>query len=376
MRLFLYLCFLLTSQAFALAGCASNRDPVPVGDIPPAETISTEEEQYGQQALTELNRRWELDYNDTRFDKVLNIVDQLAEAAGANQDPWHVYLLKAPEVKNAAATRGNHIFVWSGMLDKLQTDGELATILAHEMAHVLSNHTDPDPTEEMTQLLINVGALAAGVAVATQVGTPNVNVGGGLGDLTSALTRGIATEIFTNPYSRELELEADHVGLMIMAKAGYNPQEALNFWRNAQSDPDFAGSSFFSTHPPADTRLQNLEEALPYAEAYYQGKDPSSVAQINPSHSEIPKEILEKYYPPSGDTFDVRSGGEKATALTRWRVRALKALLYPERNTQSKPLGEFRHGATVTAVKDFGTWIEVRSPDAGFLFKEDLEKIP
>ena len=352
----------------SIAGCSAQRKPVPVGAIPKGGEVTTSEEQYGHQVLSELTNRWELEYNDPRLDELIDMVDQLTAAAGADQNPWHVYLLKAPEVKNAAATRGNHIFVWSGMLDKLKTKGEWATILSHEIAHVLAGHTDPDPNEEVKKIFINIGALAAGVAVASTTG--NASVARGLGDLTSSLTRGLASELITNPYSRELELEADHVGLRIMSKAGYDPNEAIAFWRRAQTDPDFGGTNFFSTHPPAEKRLQSLSDAKPYAEAYFHGKDP----QIDPNHSELPREILEKYYPPSDDSFDFR-GGEKKSKFTRWRVRALKALLYSKQDRKSKPLGEFRHGAEITAVRDLGDWLEVRSPDNGYLLKEDLEKM-
>jgi len=149
-----------------LSACSTRKAPVQVGHIPKSKPITIAEEQYGHTVLQKMSEKWPLDYNDPRLDKVTEIVDRLTVAANADKEPWHVYLFKAPKVKNAAATRGNHVFIWSGMLDWIQSDDELATILGHELAHVLARHTDPDPNEAAKKMLIRVGAIAASIAVA------------------------------------------------------------------------------------------------------------------------------------------------------------------------------------------------------------------
>ncbi len=276
-----------------LSACSSKKAAVPVGHIPKSKPVTTTEEQYGHTVLQKMSEKWPLDYNDPRLDKINEIVDRLTKAAKADQEPWHVYLFKAPEVKNAAATRGNHVFVWSGMLDWIQTDDELATILGHELAHVLARHTDPDPNEEVKKMLIRIGAMAAGIAVAR--GTDGGQIGANLGQVAASVTEQLGKGILVNPYSRQLEHEADHVGLMIMAQAGYDPRQALVFWERASKDPSFGGSksAFFSTHPPATDRLGALEEAMPLAEQRKAGTyRPTS--QIHNHGKPTPKQSLPK----------------------------------------------------------------------------------
>ncbi|MCB0360485.1 MAG: M48 family metallopeptidase, partial [Bdellovibrionales bacterium] len=223
------------------------------------------EEQYGHQVLQELSQQWPLDYNDPRLDTVVRIVDRLTAAANANADPWHVYLFRAPDIKNAAATRGNHVFVWSGMLDYVQSDEELATVLAHEIAHVLAGHTDPDPNEAIRKMLIGLGAAAAGIAVSQSAGSQ-------WGQITSSLTQEVGSGFLVNPYSREREAEADHIGLFLMADAHYDPRAAVEFWKRAQNDPAFSSSlEFFSTHPLAEDRAAQLQSFLPAALDRYNG---------------------------------------------------------------------------------------------------------
>ena len=170
----------------AASGCSSAHIPVPPGEIPQGRPVTAEEEAYGHEVLTELQQQYELDYNDPRLDQIQKIVDRLTHAAGVDKDPWHVFLFKSPETKNAAATRGNHVFVWSGLLNSVSSDDELSVIIAHELSHVLAGHTDPDPNEEVKKILISVGAIAAGVAVSAATNNPYFSAD--LVNLTSAAT--------------------------------------------------------------------------------------------------------------------------------------------------------------------------------------------
>lgn len=279
--------------ALVCTGCAPLRPPVPAGVIPNPHPVTAEEEEYGHTVLSELSQQYQLDFNDTRLDMVNRVVDRLTKAAGVDKSPWHVYLFRDATVKNAAATRGNHVFIWSGMLDFAASEDELATVLAHELSHVLAGHTDPDPNEEVKNILIQVGAAAVGIAISATTRDPYL--GQNLGDLGSALTEQLGNGIFVNPYSQQMELEADEIGLMIMAKAHYDPQKALGFWSRMEQDPSAAADlQFFSTHPPAQARLEKLKAALPLAEAYYRGETPSA-ATIAALPAEPPG-------PPPGDS--------------------------------------------------------------------------
>ncbi|MDD2943928.1 MAG: M48 family metalloprotease, partial [bacterium] len=185
------------------------------GEIPEARPLKPDEEQYGHQVLQALTEQYELDYNHPRYNEVVGIVEKLTAAAGADKDPWHVFILRDNNLKNAAATRGNHVFVWTGMLDYTSSEAELATVLSHEIAHVLARHTDPDPNEEARKLLVQVGAMAAAMAAAGA--TSSYQASQIVGNLTGTVTQEVASGMLIYPYTRDMELEADSLGMFIMA---------------------------------------------------------------------------------------------------------------------------------------------------------------
>jgi metalloendopeptidase OMA1, mitochondrial len=241
-----------------LSACGTTRVPVPPGTIPQPPPPTPQEEAEGHQALEELTRQWELDYTHSRYQEVLKIVEKLTIAANVAQEAWHVFILKDDKFKNAAATKGNHVFVWTGMIDATTNEAELATILGHEIGHVLARHSNKDTNETIREALIEVGALAAGIAVA-QI-TKNPTLASNAGKMTTQLTKQLGNVIAIYPYGRALELEADHIGLFLIAKAGYNPEHAIEFWQKASKDPSFGnGVAFLSTHPPAEERLEKLK---------------------------------------------------------------------------------------------------------------------
>lgn len=395
-----------------LIACAPQRPPIPTGVVPAAKPLSISDEQYGHSVLEQLSERYELDYNDPRLEQLNRIVARLTKAANADKEPWHIYLFKAPQVKNAAATRGNHLFVWSGLLDYTKTEDELATVLGHEIAHLLAGHTDPDPNQRVKQILIGIGAIAAGVAVNAATGG-KVSSSLQLGDLTADVAKGVGEGFLLNPYSREKEMEADQIGFFLMADAGYDPKKAVSFWARAEKDPDFAtASEFFSSHPAAGERMAQLQSLLPRAEERYaaaRSGSPlprskvlaqNSVASPAPpkekERSSVPQLTLsaEKTAatPPSvGSTnatsaetrFDWNDSQTSDTVATEadsqwpervlpWRVVVSKALLYPEADANQQPIGEFVLNATVYGIRRSGRWLEIYSPQHGFLRIEEL----
>ena len=284
------------------------RKPVPVGEIPAPRAPSLEDEQVGHQTFGELTEQYKLDYDHPRYNELQEVVQRLTTAVNANVHPWHVYLLKDAKTKNAGATRGNHIYVWSGMLDYTKNTDELAAILSHEISHVLSGHTDPDPNEQMRKLFITVGAMAAGIAAAQVSGY------GDVGRITSQATNSIGEGLFLNPYSQANENEADQVGIFLMAKAGYNPEAAVRFWERAAQDPSFnSGPSFFSTHPSSSERMTRLQQLLPKALDTYTGKRTTPVINYQENLQKITPKVNNT--PPRGDSgvrdsWDIRDAGQ------------------------------------------------------------------
>jgi predicted Zn-dependent protease len=186
-----------------------------------------------------------------------------------------VFVLEGDDVVNAAATRGNYVFVWTGMLRTAPDDGELATVLAHELGHLLANHTKPTPAEEASQIMAQATGEIAGQIVATQPGYAP------LAQITGILVTELVKAIVVNPDAQRIETEADHIGFFLMADAGYDPNDALRLWSKMANNPNTSGGGlqFLSSHPASDERLEALQALLPAAMERYR----SAVAPKRPT---------------------------------------------------------------------------------------------
>ena len=264
-------------------GCASARKPVPPGTVPEPPALRAADERNGQETLGELSRQYQLSRDDAQKDRVEQLVARLAAAAlASNETPWHITVFNAPTVKNAAATRGNFLFVWSGLLDYLRSDEELAVILAHELGHILAGHTMPDPAQTANQAMAQVGGAVAGGVIGS---TANFGLAG---DLAGKLTELALQALIVNPGQRRVETEADEIGLFLLAKAGFDPDNAINFWQRVQNDPNFGGGSFafLSTHPSSSDRFTHL---LSLASAAQSARlDAYKIRSNNPVLYELP----------------------------------------------------------------------------------------
>lgn len=170
---------------------------------------------------------------------------------------WEFNLVNSNE-SNAWCMPGGKVVVYSGILPITQTESGLAVVMGHEIAHAIARHGN----ERMSQqLAVQAGGVALSTALSTQPAqTQNIfnsvyGVGGQLGILA---------------YSRKHESEADHMGLIFMAMAGYNPADAVNFWqRMADMQNTAKPPVFLSTHPGDQQRIAQIREWLPEAQKYY-----------------------------------------------------------------------------------------------------------
>lgn len=179
--------------------------------------------------------------------------------------PYEVVLIQT-NIVNAMAAPGGKIMVYEGLWNPkdglVKDDDELAAVLAHEIAHVNCRHS----TEAMTRAMPVNAAMLIGVIAAKDTKYEQfaqIAAAGGLF---------VYNGMWMTRYSRMDEGESDSVGLMYMAKAGYDPRAALRIWeraaqRRSGADP---AASIFSTHPPDAVRLQNLQAQLPAALAAYE----------------------------------------------------------------------------------------------------------
>jgi predicted Zn-dependent protease len=170
---------------------------------------------------------------------------------------WEFNLVE-DDIPNAWCMPGGKVVVYSGILPITQTDEGLAVVMGHEIAHAIARHGN----ERMSQgLLIETGGLALAVAIDDKPAE------------TQALfmaAYGIGAQVGVSlPYSRSHETEADKLGLIFMAMAGYNPGEAIDFWTRMSQSGGQKPPEFLSTHPSDQTRIQNLQAFLPEAMKYY-----------------------------------------------------------------------------------------------------------
>ena len=171
---------------------------------------------------------------------------------------WEFNLVESPDV-NAWCMPGGKVVVYSGILPITRDEAGLAVVMGHEIAHAVARHGD----ERMSQaLLVQTGGVALSAALASKPeSTRELWMGAfGLGASVGVIL----------PYSRLHENEADRLGLVFMAMAGYDPRVAVQFWeRMSQEKKGSAPPEFLSTHPADATRIQNIKAQIPDAMKYY-----------------------------------------------------------------------------------------------------------
>jgi predicted Zn-dependent protease len=171
---------------------------------------------------------------------------------------WEFSLIK-DESANAWAMPGGKVAVYTGILPITKNDNGLATVMGHEVAHAVARHGN----ERMSQgLLTQMGGAALSVALSQNPSQTS--------DLFMA-AYGVGAQVgVLLPFSRLQESEADRLGLIFMAMAGYDPREALDFWqRMSEASQGGAPPEFLSTHPSHETRIQRIRDYLPEAMSYY-----------------------------------------------------------------------------------------------------------
>lgn len=219
---------------------------------------ASEENRLGIQAFQQVLAKEKV----TRDPVLQGVVDRIgwrvATAANRPDFQWQFVVIDNEKTANAFALPGGKVAVYTGIFPVSKTEGGLAAVMAHEVAHVLARHGG----ERLSQ-----GLLAQMGGVAVQVGMAGSDPGVVQGVM-AAYGLGANVGVLL-PYSRLQESEADRIGLILMAQAGYDPREAVHLWeRMAQQDRN-RPPEFFSTHPSAGTRIQDLQRSMPNALTYY-----------------------------------------------------------------------------------------------------------
>jgi metalloendopeptidase OMA1, mitochondrial len=225
--------------------------------------VSADEEvKLGVTAFQDTKQKTPISKDAKANDMLQRVGKRIAGVANLPNAQWEFVVFESPEA-NAWCLPGGKVGVYTGILPITRDDAGLATVIGHEVAHATAHHGAERMSQQMAAQL---GGEVAGTLVS------------GKGQATQALVGqayGVVSEVgVLLPFSRKQEAEADYIGLLYMARAGYDPAAAVAFWeRFSEYNRQHGGSqglSFLRTHPLDEQRIQNLKAELPKAQAEYE----------------------------------------------------------------------------------------------------------
>lgn len=218
---------------------------------------SKEEMELGRQAYQEVLRSNSRSNNQRWVQQLNSVGGSIKRQARARSFRWEFNVLKGNEV-NAFALPGGKVAFWEGIMPVCNSDAGVAVVMGHEVAHAIARHG----AERVSQSL-GLGIIGELLSVGLSDGDPQkkeqVLTLYGLGVQVGAML----------PWGRSQESEADRIGLILMAKAGYDPKEAPRFWERMSKKGGGGVPEFLSTHPSHDTRISNLRKWMPEAKKYH-----------------------------------------------------------------------------------------------------------
>lgn len=266
----------IVAGALALAACATN----PYTERSQLLLVSESQEmQLGAQAYEQVLKdpKVKISRDPREADPVKRVAARVIEAAKgskyadtARQFDWEVSVIKDDKTMNAFALPGGKIAVYTGIFPVAKNEAGLAVILGHEVTHALARHGAERMSQGMAaQLAVGLATLGA----ASQGIDPQIaQLAGGA----------LAQYGFILPFSRTHESEADHIGLLLAAQAGYDPHEAVHVWERMEQLSKGQPPEFLSTHPGHGTRIKQLEAWMPEALSYYHPPPGVRIADLPP----------------------------------------------------------------------------------------------
>lgn len=217
-------------------------------------------------AYAEVKRTSKISKN-AEWTAMVNRVSQRIAASSGENFQWEIILIESPEA-NAWCMPGGKMAVYTGIMPILKTEGALAAVMGHEVAHATLRHGKEGYARaikgNLAGLVLGGAAVVGGQLLCKTQACKNLTMLGGA-------AAGLAVTFFDRKYGRADETEADKEGQIYMARAGYNPAEAVQVWtRMAAAKKGAAPPEILSTHPSDDRRRGQLQEWLPQANQVYQ----------------------------------------------------------------------------------------------------------
>jgi metalloendopeptidase OMA1, mitochondrial len=296
---------------------------------------------------------------------VRKVGERIASAANKPEYKWEFTVINDPETVNAYAVPGGKVAVYTGIFGPARDEAGLAVVLGHEVAHALARH----PAERMSQdMLLQLGGVGLGVALGKNPTIANqvLQVYG--------LGAGVGVAL---PFSRAQESEADHIGLILMAKAGYDPRTALELWQRMEKKEGSKGAppEFLSTHPGYETRIEQIRSFLPEALRYYQPMNGRvellpSAESLDTPNAKTERALLKRIE--AINRFVQEQGGERPVVealgyelrmnpqvvfqerqqvgMGYGQYAALRGLSYLGRSSIKKIVDDYRHGRSWSEI--------------------------
>ncbi len=240
---------LFIATLFFMVGCAK----APITGRTQIIMLSPDQEMaLGLQTEQEIFKQERISHDPKYTVPVERVGRRIAKATNIDLD-WKFYVIDNDKIPNAFCLANGHVFVYTGLFKYIDNDAQLATVMAHEIAHAIAHHVaERLSVAQLTGLAATIAnrAISQSGSEYAQLYQAAIGIGSQVGVML--------------PYSRMQESEADHIGLIIMAMACYDPREALKFWEKfakAGKEPIV----YLSTHPTSRSRIERLKELMPNA---------------------------------------------------------------------------------------------------------------
>ncbi len=238
----------------------------------------------GEEAYRHILRESVLSHQQEALRIVRKVGERIARAADKPEYKWEFSIVNDPEMVNAFAVPGGKVAVYTGIFSVARDEAGLAVVLGHEVAHALARHAG----ERMSQsMLVQLGGVGLSAALGSN---PQV-----AGQVLQAYGLG-ASVGYILPFTRSQETEADRIGLILIAKAGYDPRVSLEVWERMERKEGSRGAppEFLSTHPGYETRTQQLRAFIPEALTHYRPYDRTVESLPSPESLDSPTARAER----------------------------------------------------------------------------------